>query len=480
MTNYRLTKRRERDYRTFSKQTPSHYTKTINCHLLVALAFAWVFSSNSAKGAVTLHPSDNIQSIVNANPINTTFIFSAGSYTNQSIVPKAGDVFDGQSVGILDGGNTASRAFGGTAANVTIQNLTIQHYNSALQYATVDCEFGNAWTVTNCIIQSNASVGVNFGTNSLIINNQINSNGEEGFAGGGSGWLMKNNQINNNNTSHQNWGFEAGGGKVTEATSGTFDGNTATNNDGPGIWLDVDADGIIIKSNICIGNYASGIMVEISRNNTISNNFCSDNGIGVTDWNACQILISSSESNTVYGNTVNVPVSTNRLYGIFIMDQGRTDGSGNPIHATGNEVYGNYAWFWDTKTGIDGCDTDESYPVYANNHFHNNIYHVSKVSVAYLSWENDYTLAQAQARGYEIDSTIDTSMAPRLDISQANNLISLYWPSWAINFKPWSTTNLSFTTTWLLVSNPIIVTSVQCSSTLGISNSARFFRLIGP
>ena len=196
--------------------------KASNCQLLAALAFAWAFGSGSADGAVNLRPGDNIQSIVNANPSNTTFVFSAGIYSRQSIVPKAGNVFDGQSVATLDGGNQTTRAFGGTATNVTIRNLTIQRYNSASQNDAVDCASGNAWTITNCIIQSNASVGVKVGNNSRIINNRLNSNGQEGFAGGGGGWLMKSNQINNNNTSHQNWALEAGGGKITGANGGTF------------------------------------------------------------------------------------------------------------------------------------------------------------------------------------------------------------------------------------------------------------------
>src|SRR5438046_5525923 len=111
--------------------------KASNRHLLAALVFAWAFSSESADGAVTLHPGDSIQSIVNANANNTTFIFSAGTYTRQSIVPKAGNVFDGQSVATLDGGNQTTKAFGGTAGNVIIKNLTIQHYNSALKNAAV-------------------------------------------------------------------------------------------------------------------------------------------------------------------------------------------------------------------------------------------------------------------------------------------------------------------------------------------------------
>ena len=453
--------------------------KASNCHLLAALAFAWAFSFTPANGAVTLHPGDTIQSAVNANPSNTTFIFSAGTYTRQSIVPKAGNVFEGQSVGILDGGNQTTRAFGGAASNVTIKNLTIQHYNSALQNAAVDCASGNAWTVTNCLIQSNASVGVKVGNNSRIINNRLNSNGQEGFAGGGGGWLMKSNQINNNNTSHQNWALEAGGGKVTKATGGTFDGNTVTNNDGPGIRL-ADADSVLIKNNICIGNYGPGIMVEISKYNSVSNNFCFGNGIGATNWSAAQILISTSPSNTVSANTLGVPFGNDGLSGIFIMDQARTDAGGHPIHATGNEVYANDAWFWDTRTGINGCATDDSYPVYANNYFHDNSYHVANMSVNYFSWENDYTLAQAQTAGHESGSTIDTNMVPRLALSRANNLIALSWPSWAYNFKLSSTTNLSSSTTWPLVSNLITVTPVECSLTLPISNSTRFFRLMGP
>src|SRR6267143_1989302 len=94
----------------------------------------------------------------------------------------------------------------------------------------------------------------------------------------------------------------------------------------------------------------------------------------------------------------------------------------------------------------------------------------NKVVVAALAFA--WALSSNSAKG------ADSSMTPRLDISQANDLITLYWPSWAIYFKPWSTTNLSSPTTWSPVSNPITVANAQFSLTLGISNSACFFRLI--
>ncbi len=452
--------------------------KASHC-LFLAGVFACLLSSNIVEGAVTLHPGDNIQSMVNANGNNTTFIFSAGTYTNQNITPKAGDIFDGQGVAMLYGSNVTTRAFGGAVANVTIQNLTIQNYSSASKNAAVDCSGGSGWIVSNCVIQLNASVGVKFGTNSLIINNQISANGEEGFAGGGSGWSVKNNLINYNNTTHQSWSADAGGGKVTGGTNGAFIGNTAMNNDGPGIWLYGDADGIVIKSNVCIGNFGPGILIEISKEDAVSNNVCIGNGFGATNWNGGQIVLSTSPSNTVSGNTVGVPVGNSVLYGIFVMDEARTNGSGAAVHAVGNDVSGNGAWFWNTNAGIQGCGTDDSYTaVYANNHFHDNSYHVTNTAVKYFAWETNDTLAQAQANNHETGSTLDTNTTPRLDLSKTNSLFALNWPAWAINFKAWSATNLISPVSWTPVSRPITVTNDESSLTLTSSNSAGYFRLL--
>src|SRR5580658_2168088 len=52
---------------------------------------------------VTLSPGANVQSIVNANPEGTTFIFQPGIYRLQSIQPKNGDSFVGQNSPILSG-----------------------------------------------------------------------------------------------------------------------------------------------------------------------------------------------------------------------------------------------------------------------------------------------------------------------------------------------------------------------------------------
>jgi hypothetical protein len=87
-------------------------------------------------------------------------------------------------------------------------------------------------------------------------------------------------------------------------------------------------------------------------------------------------------------------------------------------------------------------------------------------------------LAFAWALGSNSAKGADTNLVPHLGISGANNLVTLYWPSWAIYFQPWSTTNLSSPIAWSPVTNSITVTNALCSLTLAGSNSPSFFRLI--
>jgi hypothetical protein len=84
----------------------------------------------------------------------------------------------------------------------------------------------------------------------------------------------------------------------------------------------------------------------------------------------------------------------------------------------------------------------------------------------------------ALAFAWEFSSNAGTPPTPRLNISQTNDFIGLNWPSWAIYFTPWSTTNLNSLTAWSPVSNSVTVTNAQCSLTMGTSNSVGFFRLM--
>ncbi len=155
-------------------------TKSIVLEVVCVLVIVGFVRDHAEAATVFLKPGDNIQAKVNANPAGTTFKFNAGSYNKQSIVPKSGNIFDGQGVATLNGKNFTKKAFQGAANNVTIKNLTIKKYKSDFQHAAVDGEFGNAWIITNNKIKLNRHLGVNWGNNAKVIGNFVNRNGELG------------------------------------------------------------------------------------------------------------------------------------------------------------------------------------------------------------------------------------------------------------------------------------------------------------
>ncbi len=61
--------------------------------------------------AVQLHPGDNVQQKVAAQPVGTSFYFNPGTYNNQSIVPKDGDTFQAASGTVLNGSRNLSGSF---------------------------------------------------------------------------------------------------------------------------------------------------------------------------------------------------------------------------------------------------------------------------------------------------------------------------------------------------------------------------------
>jgi len=67
-------------------------------------AFLIIFGSPIAFATtVTISPTENIETVVNSNPAGTTFIITPGVYRMQSVTPKNGDIFEGQSGAVLNG-----------------------------------------------------------------------------------------------------------------------------------------------------------------------------------------------------------------------------------------------------------------------------------------------------------------------------------------------------------------------------------------
>src|SRR6185437_16937906 len=102
---------------TSSTSTPSSTTTT---------------SPTAPSGSIILAAGQSIQAAVDAHAAGATFYLKAGTYHQQSVIPKYGMTFIGETGAILDGDNTTAKAFSGKASHVTINHLVVQHYNSAL------------------------------------------------------------------------------------------------------------------------------------------------------------------------------------------------------------------------------------------------------------------------------------------------------------------------------------------------------------
>ncbi len=461
--------------------------------ILIALAFGGSFFTLNALSAATvsLSPNSNIQSIVNANPPGTTFVFQPGVYRMQSVAPKDGDVFDGQGAATLNGSRVLSGftksasawvvgnqtqhgaipggdcldgfprctrpedlfidnvpklhvsrlrdvksgawffdynakkiyigddpaghtvetsvtpvAFQPSANNVTIKNLTVEKYAAPLQQAAVGLDTVSGWVVTNNTIRLNHGAGTMAGTSGQLISNRLLQNGQEGYAGGGSGFLINRNEIAYNNFAGVDSGWEAGGGKITEASNGVVSRNCVHDNNGPGIWMDAGGNGVIVEDNVVWNNRDAGIFYEISTNGIIRNNVVADNGYGFTVWFwDPQILISSADGVQVYGNTVDVPAAYGNA--ITIISQNRPPYT----PAVNNKIYQNTVTIRNLDNGRLGAITDEDTDiaaVAAQNSMYSNVYHLADVNQDYWNWGDlDRTFSSMRSIGQESGSSVD-------------------------------------------------------------------------
>ncbi|HTV81082.1 MAG TPA: right-handed parallel beta-helix repeat-containing protein [Acidobacteriaceae bacterium] len=257
-------------------------------------------------GAVVVPAGDNSALTPNyANPgfsvPNTTFWFAPGIHTlgtgiYSQIQPGQGDVYIGAPGAIISGQNINQSAFVGTAANVTIEYLTVQDFASVEGQMVVNHDGGSKWTIAYDTIQNNTGgAGVGLGPNTVVTGDCLTNNGEYGFSslcsgsgcdpltGGPANITLSNNEISFNDSAgayDQPGGIScgcSGGGKLWHVNGANITGNYVHDNGNVGIWADTDNTGVNISGNTISNNYAEGIIIEISYNFSITNNTLTDN-----------------------------------------------------------------------------------------------------------------------------------------------------------------------------------------------------------
>jgi len=304
-------------------------------------------------------------------------------------------------------------AFYGPASHVTIQGLLIEKYANPAQMGAIGDQYpGPGWIILHNEVCRNHGLGIAGGIGSHVSGNHVHHNGELGI-GATDQSVIENNEIDSNNWAGYDCNWECGGAKFV-ATHLVVTGNNVHDNLGPGLWTDIDSDDVTYADNIILNNQGPGISHEISHQAVISGNTIKGNGFINSGWAwGGQIQIQNSDHVEVSSNIVQV--STMAGQGIFIVEQCRADSAspcGHPVHD--NFIHHN-TMFFPAANGSNGLVQDigiiTPYALSANNLFDYNHYHVAVETGTYWSWaDTALTWTGFQSHGQELHGSVDTHL----------------------------------------------------------------------
>ncbi len=259
------------------------------------------------RGAVRVPAGDDsVRTMSSGGQINlnydiharTVYWFAPGLHTlgtgqfNQ-IQPANGDTFVGAPGAVLSGGGSNDSAFAGTATGVKIEYLTIEDFVPPNGQYAVNHDQAGSWTIMFNTIEDNTQPGapssapggaaLGTGNNNLVEHNCLAHNGEYGLNAGGNDVTIRFNEISWNGRADfpDNDCGCSGGAKFWDMTNVTVTDNYVHDNYNVGLWADTDNAGFDISGNYISGNWAEGIIYEISYNAAIMDNTLRNNGWGI-------------------------------------------------------------------------------------------------------------------------------------------------------------------------------------------------------
>lgn len=184
----------------------------------------------------------------------------------------------------------------GSAANVTVADLTVQEASSKGIQGR-----GSHWTVDHVESTLNADTGITVLDYGHVTGSFIHDNGIYGVDGHGAGLVVDGNEVSRNDEARvmkTNGGCSAAGGaKWVNTTNLVVSNNSFHDNYCNGIWLDIDNYDSTVTDNQSVRNLGSGIIHEISYNGVFSGNTVLDNS-------RYGIVVNDSSGDLISGNLV--------------------------------------------------------------------------------------------------------------------------------------------------------------------------------
>ena len=286
-------------------------------------------------------------------------------------------------------------AFQSAASNVTIHGLVVEKYANPAQRGAIHVAAGpnspgENWKIEDCEVRWNHGVGIRFGNASKVLHNNVHDNGQLGIAGSGKDALVEGNEIAHNNYAGYKPNWEAGGSKFTFTEGLVVRNNFVHDNNGPGLWTDIDNVNTIFEDNRTARNKSAGIATEISFGAIIRNNTVDDDGVNTNHpndrpWYGAGILVIASSKVEVYGNHV-----TNCMNGIVAVqgNRGASKRLGTPYEVRDLYVHDNVITQKDGFAAALTADRTFGDAPFRdwNNRFVHNTYHLANPGGKYFEW----------------------------------------------------------------------------------------------
>ncbi len=157
-------------------------------------------------------------------------------------------------------------------------------------------------------VRWNHGLGIKVGDKGQMVNNFVHHNGQMGLnIGNGGDQLVEGNEISFSNWAGFVMGWEAGGAKFANTTNLKVLNNYSHDNNGGGLWTDINNIYTLYDGNRIENNAGAGLSHEISYDCIMRNNIIANNGPDANSWLwGAQIQIQNSQNCEVYNNTITV------------------------------------------------------------------------------------------------------------------------------------------------------------------------------
>lgn len=198
---------------------------------------------------------------------------------------------------------------------VTIENLTVRHYANWAQRGAINGRGSVDWVVRHVEASHNHGLGLGIGAGMTVEHSRFASNGQMGIGGPatvgdatpmtqeGRAVRITSNEITQNGELGYRWRWEGGGSKFVKTRDLVIANNLVTDNDGPGLWYDIDNIDTLVCANHVEGNVV-GIFAEISYGTRVAWNLVWNNVRDGEEDASVGILVSGTSGAELFGNVV--------------------------------------------------------------------------------------------------------------------------------------------------------------------------------